>query len=118
MVAWKLAFVVGWEKVGLVRKGEKLADELKLEKMGGDTGLAGEDAGDDDAGGGDETPGRDPAVLGNNEELNISPGGEEETDGGEGDIPHEGLDCLSFCRRLQNQTLTTSFSRLRVSDTI
>ena len=99
-----------------MRKGEKLADELKLEKMGGDTGLAGEDAGDDDAGGGDETPGRDPAVLGNNEELNISPGGEEETeekifkisklpklsesvpDGGEGDIPHEGLDCLSFCR--------------------
>jgi len=47
-------------------------------------------------------------------ELNINAGGEEL---GDEDIPKRGLVRLSFCRLLQNQTRTTSFSRLRVSDT-
>lgn len=58
---------------------------------------------------------RDPIDEGENiPELNINAGGEEL---GEEDIPKSGLVRLSFCRLLQNQTLTTSFSRLRVSDT-
>ena len=53
---------------------------MKEEKIGGDTGLAeGDDAGEEEQGGGEDTPERDPAVLGNREELNISPGGEEDT---------------------------------------
>lgn len=63
---------------------------------------------------------RDPIDEGENiPELKINAGGEEL---GEEDIPKSGLVRLSFCRLeiarlLQNQTLTTSFSRLRVSDT-
>jgi len=58
---------------------------------------------------------RDPIEEGENiPELNINAGGEEL---GEEDIPKRGLVRLSFCRLLQNQTRTTSFSRLRVSDT-
>ena len=53
-----------------------------------------------------------PEEAGNRDELNIRAGGEEETgkgllgdyeffialpEGGEGDTPHGGLDCLSFC---------------------
>ena len=65
--------------------------------MGGDMGLAdGEETGEAEERGG-ETPDMTAAVVGNKDELNIRPGGEEDTEGGEGDIPHEGLDCLSFC---------------------
>ena len=38
------------------------------------------------------------AVEGNREEEKMRAGGELETEGGEGDTPQGGLDCLSFCR--------------------
>ena len=70
--------------------------EWSEEKMGGDMARGGGEEAEGWAGGGD-TPGR-PAVDGKREELKMRAGGEEETDGGEGDIPQGGLDCLSFCR--------------------
>ena len=80
--------------MGLARKGGKLAEEWSEEKMGGDMALS-DCGGEEEGWGGGE--GR-AAVVGKREELNMRAGGEEETEGGEGETPQGGLDCLSFCR--------------------
>ena len=84
-----------------MRKGGKLAEEWREEKMGGERGDMAREwwGGEAGACGGGETPVRAAAALdGKREELKMRAGGEEETEGGEGETPQGGLDCLSFCR--------------------
>lgn len=80
-----------------MRKGGKLFVEWRDEKMGGDNTLGGCGGEAEGWGGGGDTPGR-AAVDGKRDELKMRAGGDEETAGGDGEIPQGGLDCLSFCR--------------------
>lgn len=87
--------------MGLARKGGKFAEEWREEKMGGESGDLARDwrGGEGGGWGGGGTPLRAAAADdGKREELKMRAGGEEETEGGEGDTPQGGLDCLSFCR--------------------
>ena len=61
--------------MGLARNGGKFGEELNDEKIGGDIGLADGDGAGEVAGWGGET-----ADVGNRDELNIRPGGDDDTE--------------------------------------
>ena len=65
---------MGCEYVGLARNGGKFGEELNDENIGGDIGLADGDGAGEVVGWGGDT-----ADVGNREELNIRPGGEDDT---------------------------------------
>ena len=66
---------MGCEYVGLARNGGKFGEELNDENIGGDIGLADGDGAGEVVGWGGDT-----ADVGNREELNIRPGGEDDTE--------------------------------------